>query len=147
MALGMEVGLSPGDFLLDGDQPLSPKRAEPSPQFSAHLYCGQTAGCIKMSLGMELGLIPEDFVLDGDPAPSTKRGGTPQFSAHVYCGQTAAWIKGPLCTEVGLGSGDIVLDGGTSCPTARGTAAPNFQVTSIVSKRSPIAATAALVLQ
>jgi len=27
------------------------------PQFSAHFYCGQTAGCIKMPLGMEVGLI------------------------------------------------------------------------------------------
>ena len=62
-------------------------------------------------------------------------------------GETVGWIRISLGTEVGLGSGDIVLDGGTSCPTARGTAAPNFQVTSIVSKRSPIAATAALVLQ
>jgi len=35
----------------------------------AHLYCGETAACIKMPLGMELGLGPGDFVLDGDPAP------------------------------------------------------------------------------
>ena len=42
-------------------------RAEPL-QFSAHFYCRQTAGCIKMPLGMEVGLSPGDFVLDGDPA-------------------------------------------------------------------------------
>ena len=29
------------------------KGGAPSPQFSAHLYCGQTAGWIKMVLGME----------------------------------------------------------------------------------------------
>jgi len=27
-----------------------------APQFSAHLYCGQTAECIKMPLGMDIGL-------------------------------------------------------------------------------------------
>jgi len=70
MELGMEVGLGPGDFVLDGDRSPSPKRGRapnfqpmfivakwmgtqpPSqkgadwlpPQFSAHFYCGQTAG-------------------------------------------------------------------------------------------------------
>ena len=56
MPLGMEVGLVPGDFLLDGDPSPLPKRD--SPQFSAHVYCGQTAGWIKMALGMEVGLGP-----------------------------------------------------------------------------------------
>jgi len=37
--LGMEVGLSPGDFVLDGDPDPSPKRGR-SPLFSAHVYCG-----------------------------------------------------------------------------------------------------------
>jgi len=42
MALGMEVGLGPGDFVLDGDPPpLSKKGAEP--QFSAHVCWGQMA--------------------------------------------------------------------------------------------------------
>ena len=38
MPLGMELGLSPGDFMLDGDPALpSPKKgAEPPPQSSAH---------------------------------------------------------------------------------------------------------------
>jgi len=69
MVLGLEVGLSPGDFVLDGDPAPLPKRWwSLSPQFSAHFYCGQTAGCIKMPLGMVVGLSPGDFVLDGDPA-------------------------------------------------------------------------------
>ena len=41
-------------------------------QFSAHVYCAQTAGCIKMQLDMEVGLCPGEFVLDGDPAPPQK---------------------------------------------------------------------------
>jgi len=64
------VGLSPGDYVLDGDPaPLPKKEAEhPSPIFSAHVYCGQTAGWIKMALGMEVGLGPGHIVVDGDPA-------------------------------------------------------------------------------
>jgi len=50
MPLAMEVGLSPGDFVLDGDPAPSPKRRQ-SLQFSAHVYCGQTAAWIKMQLG------------------------------------------------------------------------------------------------
>ena len=66
MALDMEVDLRTVHIVLDGDTAPLPKKGE-SPQFSAHLYCGQTAGCIKMPLGMEVGLSPGDFVLDGDP--------------------------------------------------------------------------------
>jgi len=43
-----EVGLGPGHIVLDGD-PAAPKGH--SPQFSAHVCCGQTAGWIKMPLG------------------------------------------------------------------------------------------------
>ena len=68
----MKVGLVPGDFVLHGDPALlTPKKgAEPPPPFSAHVYCGQTAGRIKMVLGIEVGLSQGNFVLDGDPAPS-----------------------------------------------------------------------------
>ena len=81
MVLGIEVGLSPNDFVLDGDPaPLRKKGAEPPPQFSAHFYCGQTAGCIKMPLGMDVGLSQGDFVLDGDLVPlPQKGGGAPNF--------------------------------------------------------------------
>jgi len=61
MPLGMEVGLSPGDFVLNGDPA--------PPQFSADVYCGQTAGWVKMPLGTPVGLGPNDIVLHGDPAP------------------------------------------------------------------------------
>jgi len=73
MSLGMELGLSPGDFMLDGDPALpSPKRGQTSlPQFSAHFYCGKTAACIKMPFGMEV---------RWEPSP-------PKFSAHVYYGR------------------------------------------------------------
>jgi len=130
-----------------------PQKREQSPQFSVHLYCGQTAGCIKIPLGMKVRLSPGDIVFDVQThlppekrhthcSPCTKRGGAPQFSA-VYCGQTAAWIKMPLGTEVGLGLRDIVFDVQTHLPpekrhthcspcTKRG-GAPNFRP-SIVAK-------------
>jgi len=60
-----------------------PKADTAPPQFSAPVYCGQMAGCIKMPLGMEVGLSPGDFVLDGDPARLPKKGRSPQFLAHV----------------------------------------------------------------
>jgi len=69
MALGVEVGLGSVHIVLDGDTAPLPKKGAAPDQFSAHLYCGQTAGCINMPLGMEVGLSPADFVLDGDPAP------------------------------------------------------------------------------
>ena len=53
------------------------KGVEPPPQFSAHFYCGQTAGFIKMPLGVEVSLSPWDFVCNGEPAPSPKRGESP----------------------------------------------------------------------
>ena len=44
MPLGIDLGLGPGDFVLDGD-PVTPcpKGGRP-PKFSAHVYCDQTAG-------------------------------------------------------------------------------------------------------
>ena len=66
-----------------------------SPQFSAHVYCGQTAEWIKMPLGIEVGLGPDNIVLDGGPAPPPRKRGhaPPKFSAHIYCGQTVAHLS------------------------------------------------------
>jgi len=49
--------------------PSSPPKKGHSPQFSAHVYCGQTAVCSRMPLGTEVDLSLGDIVLDGDPAP------------------------------------------------------------------------------
>ena len=56
-----------------------PKRGA---QFLTHVYCGQTAGWMKLVLGTEVGLIPGDFVLHGDPAPPPKGGGAP---LPIFC--------------------------------------------------------------
>jgi len=62
----------PGDFVLDNDPAPSPKEKVHSPQFSAHIYYGQTDGSIKMPHDTEVGLGPGDIVLDGDSAPPHK---------------------------------------------------------------------------
>ena len=61
-----------------GPRSPSPKRGRGSaPKFPAHVYCGQTAGWIKMALSMEVGLDPVHIVVDGDTAPLPKTGQTP----------------------------------------------------------------------
>ena len=178
----MEVGLCPGDFVLDGNPAhLSKKGAEPSPQFfgpfllwpnywmhqdatwyggrpwssphcarwghssppqnrgqsplpkfSAHLYCGQMAGCIKMPLGTEVGLGLRDMCSMWTQLPPEKGHTHPtQFLGHVYCGQMAGWMKTPLGTEVDLGPGHIVLDG-VPGPAKGAQRPPSFWPMSIV---------------
>jgi len=109
------IGFGPGDFVLDGDPAtatLPKKMEEPPPRFSAHVYCSQTAGWIKLALGMKVDLGLRDIVLDGNPAPSPLKGYSPQFLAHVYCGQTGAvplgrgsWIPNRHLTRCGQGQG------------------------------------------
>jgi len=111
MPLGMEVGLSPGHFVLDGNwAPPPPKKGTQAPNFrpmsilangwmdqDATWYRGrprQRQLCVSWRLG----------------SPKTGHS-PPPFSVHVYCGQMARWIKMPLGMEVYLGPGDIVLDG------------------------------------
>jgi len=88
MPLHMEVGLRPGDFVLEGTQlPLPQKGADP--RFSARVYCGQTVGWIKMALGMEVGLGPSHIVQDGDPAPLPKN--------FQPMSTVAKWLDGSRC--------------------------------------------------
>jgi len=96
-----------------------------------------------MPLGREVGLGPGNIVLDRDPAPPPQKGHSPQFSAHVCCGQTARQIKMPHDREVGLGLDHIVL-GGDAALTLPKWHTPNVRSMSIVTKWSPISATAEL---
>ena len=83
----------------DPDPP--PQKGGRAPKFSAHVYCGQTAGWIKMVLGMGVGLSPGDFVLDGYPVPLPQKGGralSPIFSPFLWpngwIDQHASWYGG-----------------------------------------------------
>jgi len=73
MSLGMEQGLGPGDFVLDGDPAPPARKGGGASKFSAHVYCGQTAAWTRMPRGMQIDLSPSDIVLDGDPTPLTQR--------------------------------------------------------------------------
>jgi len=81
MPLGMELGLGPVDFVLDGD-PAPPEKR----QFLAHVYCYQTAGWMKTPFGTGVDLGPGHIVLDENPAPRRNEHSNPIFLAHVYCG-------------------------------------------------------------
>jgi len=74
----MEVGLGPGDIVLDGD-PAPPKNGAQQPHTFQPMYCGQAAGCIKMPLATEVGLGQGHIVLDGDPAPPKQGHSSPHF--------------------------------------------------------------------
>ena len=54
MPLGIEVGLCLRDIVLDGDSAPPPLK-DHSPQFSANVLYGKTAGWTKMPLCMEVG--------------------------------------------------------------------------------------------
>ena len=79
MALDMEVGLGLVHIVLDGDTAPITKTMGRAPKFSAHLYCGQTAGFIKMPLGTQVGLGLRDivFVRCGPSYPQKKVTPTP----------------------------------------------------------------------
>jgi len=83
--------------------PNSPPQRGTTPQFSAHVCCGQTAGQIKMPLplGGQVGLGPGDIVLDREPVPLPKKGAQqpPLFSRCLlspdsFMDQDANWYGG-----------------------------------------------------
>jgi len=75
--------------------PSSPTERDTAvPLFSTLVYCGQTAGWIRIPPGKEISLGSGDIVLDGDPAPPRKGAEQPpHFSAHVCRGQTVAHLS------------------------------------------------------
>ena len=129
MPLGTEVGLGPGDIVIDGTQ-LAPQRGTAPqcvlvPKGCTRMHEDITWYRVSLSLG--------DIVLDGDPAPPSLKGHTvTQFSAHVYCGQTARCMKTPLGKEVDLGPGHVVLDGDPAPPRKWHSSPPPCRPMSIV---------------
>jgi len=168
MPLGMEVGLGPRDFVLDGDpapRPLNgveptifgpcllspngwmdqdstwhgvglrsrpqcarwgpsslPKKRTEPPIFGPFLLWPN--GCMYQDTTWYGGR-PQPrrhCVRWGPSSTSPKAGHSPQFSANVRCGQTAGWTKMPLSMEVGRGPGDFVFDGDPAPPKKKGTA-------------------------
>jgi len=136
-ATNYEVGLGPDDIVLDGDPAHAPSKVQ-SPQFSAHICCGQTAGWIKMALGMGVGLGPDHIVLDGEPcsAPTPKVAGAP---SPIY-GPCLLWPNGWMDqdgTWHGDGSWSRPHCGrwGPSSPLQTGAEPPTFRPIFSVTKR------------
>ena len=111
LVLGMVVGLSPGDFVLDGDPAPPPPKGHSSTIFGP--YQLRPNGCMDQDVTW-YGARPQPrrLCVRWRPRSTLPEKGAeppPKFSAHVYCGQTAACIKMPLGMEVGLSLGDFVL--------------------------------------
>jgi len=70
---GTEVGLCPDHIVLDKD-PALPKGAKQPAHSSAHVYCGQTTGWIKMSLGYGGSSRPRPDCVRWGPSSPTERG-------------------------------------------------------------------------
>jgi len=138
MLLGMEVGLSPGDFVrwgLLGTQSPFPKGGR-APQFLAHVYCGQTARWIKIALSMEAGLGPGHIVLDGDPAPLPKKGFCLPNFWHIFI--VAKRLDASRCHLVWryASARRHCVRCGPSYPQKKGHSHPtNFWPMSLVAKR------------
>jgi len=138
MKLGMQVGLDPGHIVL-GEDPAPPPPNEHSPQFSAHICCGQMAAWIKMPLGMQVGLGPGDFVLDGDPAPppqkvgkvpsKEKKFGPCLLSPNGCMDQDGTWYGGRPQPR------RLCVKGGPSPLPKKGAEPPNFRPMFIAAKR------------
>jgi len=91
----MDVGLSPGDFVLDGDPAPFAKRRRSHP-ILAHVYCGQMAGWMTTPLGTEVDLGPGHIVLDGVPAPAEGAQWPPLF------GPCLLWPRSPISATAEL---------------------------------------------
>ena len=112
LPLGMEIGLGPGDFVLDGDPaPPSPKGGR-APNFRPMSIVAKRLDGSKWHLAWR-------WARWGPSSPPLK-GHSPQFLAYVRCDQTAGWTKMPLGMEVGLSPGDFVLDGDPDSPPLKG---------------------------
>jgi len=108
----MEVGLSPGDFVLDGDPATPSPKRDRAPNFVPHLLWSN--GCMDQDATWYGGRPrpTRHCVRWGPNSLSPKGAQPPQFSANIRCGQMAGWTKMPLGVEVyGLGPDDFVFDG------------------------------------
>jgi len=94
MPLGMEVGLSPGEFVLDGTQLPLEKRARPP--ISVHVYCGQMAGWMKTPPGA-----PRPRPHCVRRRPSSPARGAQQHPAPLF-GPCLLWPRSPISATVEL---------------------------------------------
>jgi len=129
LVLGMEVGLSPGDFVLDGDPAAPPPKGHSTPNFR---HISVAAKWLMDQDVTWYGAMPRPRRLCvgwGPRCPLPKRGRqTPKFLAHVYCDQTVGWMKLVLGMVVGLSPGEFCTRWGPSPLPQKGQSPlPNFK--------------------
>jgi len=74
------------------------KGAQPPPQFSFHVYCGQMAGWMKTPLGMEVDLGRGHIVLRRGPSSPTERHSSPP----PLVGPCLLWSRLPISATTEL---------------------------------------------
>jgi len=86
MPLGTDVGLSPGDFVLDGDPVHLPKSGRSPQNFRPMFIVSKRLDGSRCHLVRRYRRGSRDSVLDGHPAPLPTKGvePPPQFSAPFY---------------------------------------------------------------
>ena len=94
--LRCHLDVGPGHIVRDRQLAPPPKKRTQPPIFG-HVYCGQTAGWMKMPLGTEVDLCPGHIVLDGDPAPPSKGAEKPPLF-----GQCLLWPLSPISATAEL---------------------------------------------
>jgi len=140
LPLGMDVDLSPGDLVIDGDPipcPKSGRSLPPQKKKFGHVYCDQTAGCIKMPLGTEVDISPGDFVLDETPLPLSKRGRSPTIFSPCLLRPNGCMDQDATWYGARSRPRRHCVRWGPSSPPQKGGEAlfPNFWPVSIVAKR------------
>jgi len=100
------------------------------------MYCGQSAGWIKMPLGIKVEICPGHIVLDRDPASLPKGAQPPIFGPCLlrpngWMDQDTTWY---VATEVEICPGHTVLDGDPAS-LSKGAQTPNFRSMSVAAKR------------
>jgi len=140
MKLDKEVGVGPGQIVLDGNPAPPPKRGTAPPPIFGPCLLWPNGWLDQNTTWYEGRRRPRRHCVRWGPECPLQKGHRPQLSADVCCGQTAGWIKMPRGMEEGIGSGHIVLDGDPA-PPKTGTD-PKFPPMSILAKRSPISSTA-----
>ena len=105
------------------------------PRFSAHVYCGQTAGWIKMALGMQVGLGPGHIVLDGDQFPLRKKGAEPQIFGPFLLWPNGWMHQDPTWYGGSPQARRLCVSWEPSSQSSKRGGAPNFPPTSIVAKQ------------
>jgi len=104
-----------------------PQKRGHSPLFSAHVYCGQTAGWIKILLGTEVSLSLGDIVLDGDPAPPLLKGHSfPNFRPMPVMAKRLDGLRCHLVWRFRPRSRRLCAQWGPSSPEKRAQPHPIF---------------------